>query len=430
MFVIKMKNFVIKSVMGGLGLLVSTGMMQGAESFTYWSMWNAGEPQQKVLERAIDAFQQETGIEVKVQWVGRDNLKKLSPTLNSAITAVDLVDGAQRNLRSILVSTQNASNLEEVYAAKIFHENQTIADVIPQKYTDLVRVDGYKWLVPYELITAGWWYNAALLPELEKQAPENWQDFIVLLDQLKARNIEPLALDGDISHFNLYYFAEIAVRHLGPGKLLEAVKDETGNALKDPAILATASQIEQLVTQGYFATNYNASKWPAMQHAWASNKAGLILNGPWVVSEAAGYAVDDFTPRFFAMPSMGEKSHASQEVSFIGFSIPQKAQNREAAQKFIAYFMGKKWLEAIAQETNNLVPRADIAVPQPLIAAKQATEDSLYVHNQFDGLIDWEADYTSKILSPLVNELIFGVKDAQTFQEELVKNTINYRRYN
>jgi len=429
MFAEKIKKHIITPIISSLGLLLCSGLAQ-AESFTYWSMWNAGEPQQKVLARAIDAFTAKTGIEVKVQWVGRDNLKKLSPTLNGAITPVDLVDGAQRNLRSILVSTDNARNLEDVYAMKIWQEDQTIGEVIAQKYTDLISMNGQKWLVPYELITAGWWYNAQLLPELEEKAPQNWADFIALINNLKAKNIEPIALDGDISHFNLYYFAEIGVRHLGAGNLLAAVRDETGEALKDPAILATARQIEQFVSQGYFASGYNANKWPAMQHAWAANKAGLILNGPWVVSEAQGYAADNFTPRFFPMPSVSEQSYATQEVSFIGFSVPQKAQNAEAAQKFISFFLAKEWLEAIANETNNLVPRADIGVPVELVAAKQATENAQFVHNQFDGLIDYEADYTNKILSPLVNELIFGVKDAQTFQEELVKNTINYRRFN
>ncbi|MBB6011762.1 raffinose/stachyose/melibiose transport system substrate-binding protein [Aquamicrobium lusatiense] len=407
------------------------GSAQAQESITYWSMWNSGEPQQKVIQKAIDSFTRDTGIDVKVQWIGRDNLKKLAPTLNSPVTPADLVDGAQRNVRAILVSTGSQSDLSPVFESEIPGEaGTTVASVFPDKYLDFITAEGAKWLVPYEVITSQWWYDAAFLPEVEKAPPKNWADFVAFLDKAKEKGVAPLALDGDISNFNLYYFAEIAVRHLGPGKLREAVADPTGEALKDPRILETAKQIEALVKGGYFAPGYNASKWPAMQQLWATNKAAVIFNGPWIVSETTTYAVPGFKPRSFPMPDVGEGAHQTQEVSFIGFAIPKKAANQEAAQKFISYFLAKDRLAGIATDAKNLTPRADIAVPDELAPAKQAIETSPEVHSQFDGLIDLDADYTGKVLIPLVNELIFGVKSAQEFQDALVENTVTYRRLN
>lgn len=408
-----------------------TGRAHAQDSITYWSMWNSGEPQQKVIQKAIDQFTEETGIGVKVQWIGRDNLKKLAPTLNSPVTPADLVDGAQRNIRAILVSTGNQTDLSPVYGAEIPGEaGKTVGSVIPEKYLQSITADGQKWLVPYEVITSQWWYDSAFLPDLEKAPPENWSDFVALLDKEKSKGAAPLALDGDISNFNLYYFAEIAVRHLGPSKLREAVADPTGEALKDPRILKTAEQIEALVKGSYFAPGYDASKWPAMQQLWATNKAALIFNGPWIVSETSSYAVPGFKPRSFPMPAVGEGSHQTQEVSFIGFAVPKKARNAEAAQKFIAYFLQKDRLAGIASEAKNLTPRTDIAVPDELAAAKQAIETSPEVHSQFDGLIDVDADYTNKVLIPLVNDLVFGVKSAKEFQDALVENTVTYRRLN
>jgi ABC-type glycerol-3-phosphate transport system substrate-binding protein len=417
-----------------LALAATAGMAGTAyaqESITYWSMWNSGEPQQKVIQRAIDQFTKDTGIAVKVQWIGRDNLKKLAPTLNSPVTPADLVDGAQRNVRAILVSTGNQTDLTPVYGAEIPGEaGKTVGSVIPEKYLQSITAGGQKWLVPYEVITSQWWYDAAFQPELDKAPPKTWADFTAFLGKTKAGGVAPLALDGDISNFNLYYFAEIAVRHLGPGKLREAVADKTGAALKDPRILKTAEQIEALVKAGFFAPGYNASKWPAMQQLWATNKAALIFNGPWLVSETSSYAVPGFKPRSFPMPAVGEGAHQTQEVSFIGFAVPKKARQGKAAEKFIAYFLEKERLSGIATEAKNLTPRADIAVPDELAAAKQAIETSPAVHSQFDGLIDMDADYTNKVLIPLVNELVFGVKDAKAFQNALVENTVTYRRLN
>lgn len=415
-------------------LLAATGMagLAHAEgSLTYWSMWSSGEPQQKVIQRAIDQFTKETGIAVNVQWIGRDNLRKLAPTLNSPVTPADLVDGAQRNVRSILVSTNNQTDLSPVYAAPIPGEaGNTVGGVIPEKFLQSVTIGEQKWLVPYEIITSQWWYDAALLPDVGQSPPRTWPDLIALLDRVKARGIAPIALDGDIGNFNLYYFTEIAVRYLGPGNLRKAVAYKTGEALKDARILKTAERIESLVKGGYFAPGYNASKWPAMQQRWATHNAALIFNGPWIVSETTSYAAPGFKPRSFPMPPVADGAHNTQEVSFIGFAIPKKAANGEAAQKFISYFLAKDRLSGIATESRNLTPRADIAVPDELADAKRVIESSPEVHSQFDGLIDVDADYTNKVLIPLVNDLIFGVKSAQAFQSSLVENTVTYRRLN
>lgn len=427
----KIRRRIALAITSLLAATSMSGLAYAQDTITYWSMWNRGEPQQKVIQQAIDQFTKDTGIVVKTQWVGRDNLKKLAPTLNSAVTPADLVDGAQRNVRSILVSTNNQTDLSPVYAAAIPGEpGNTVGGVIPEKFLQSVTTGGQKWLVPYEVITSQWWYDAAFLPEVEKSPPQTWADLITLLDSAKAKGVAPIALDGDIAHFNLYYFAEIAVRYLGPGKLRAAVADKTGEALKDPLILKTAEHIEELVKGGYFAPGYNASKWPAMQQRWATNKAAVIFNGPWIVSETASYTAPGFKPRSFPMPSVAEGAHQTQEVSFIGFAIPKKAANAEAAQKFISYFLAKDKLSGIATETRNLTPRADIAVPDELAQAKLAIESSPKIHSQFDGLIDVDADYTNKVLIPLINDLIFGVKSAQAFQSALVENTITYRRLN
>ena len=219
-----------------------------AEGFTYWSMWNAGEPQQKVLARAIEDFTKDTGVEVKVQWQGRDNLKKLAPALNSATPPADLVDGAQRNVKAVLVSTGSALDMNDAYRLPIPGESGTVGDVIPAAQLPAVTADGHVFLVPYEVISSLWWYDAAAMPGF--QAPKDWAAFTALLAARKAAGHAPIALDGDIATYHRYYFAEIAVRLLGPGKLLAAISDRSGAALKDPRILQAAQLLEGLVKSG------------------------------------------------------------------------------------------------------------------------------------------------------------------------------------
>ena len=57
----------------------------------YWSMWNETEPQGQTLSEAIKAYSNKTGVEVEVNWNGRDIRKTLQPALDGG-TAIDLFD--------------------------------------------------------------------------------------------------------------------------------------------------------------------------------------------------------------------------------------------------------------------------------------------------------------------------------------------------
>jgi len=62
------------------------------DGLVYWSMWEATEPQGMAIQAAIDAYTEETGIPVDVQFKGRTGIREgLKPAL-AAGTKIDLFD--------------------------------------------------------------------------------------------------------------------------------------------------------------------------------------------------------------------------------------------------------------------------------------------------------------------------------------------------
>ena len=62
------------------------------DALVYWSMWDAAEPQAQALSQSIEAFTQETGIAVDVQFKGRTGIREgLQPALDAG-TNIDLFD--------------------------------------------------------------------------------------------------------------------------------------------------------------------------------------------------------------------------------------------------------------------------------------------------------------------------------------------------
>ena len=76
----------------GCGGKDSGGGDKGGDKLVYWSMWSEEEPQAKVIKEAIAKYTKDTGVEVDVQFKGRNGQREgLEPALQ-AKQQIDLFD--------------------------------------------------------------------------------------------------------------------------------------------------------------------------------------------------------------------------------------------------------------------------------------------------------------------------------------------------
>ena len=406
------------------------GGSAAAGGLTYWSMWKQGEPQQQVLAAAIKSFTASTGIAVSVQWQGRDVLKKLLPALTGN-SVPDLVDQEAGPVQSSLVSLQQARDLADAYTEPIPGETgATIGSVIPQRYRALMSSANTLFMVPYELISSAFWFNATSLPAVAKTPPQNWQQFMSLLARQKAAGQAPLAVDGDIGFYNSYYTVYGLLRELGVGQVNALVADKTGASWDNPKVLDVATKIAALFSAGYFIKGYNGSKYPAIEQRWASGDADFYYAGTWTPSETKSYQTKNFVSDSFQFPSLGGPGDGSVETGMLGFAVPVKAKNYDQAKKFMAYVLAKKNLTGIATIADNLTPRDDIAAPDALSSVQQALKDAPSVHRPYDGIDADFANYTTAVFEPINNKLLFGQIQPQAWVSQLKAATIKYWKAN
>ncbi|MFE5242354.1 MULTISPECIES: ABC transporter substrate-binding protein [unclassified Streptomyces] len=405
----------------------STSGGGGSDSFTYWSMWKQNEPQARVLQAAIKEFTADTGIEVSVQWKGRQVVQQLAPTLNTANVPADLVDSADRFAYAQLHAVGQALDLTPLLDAAVPGESgNTVGSVVPAKYRDLTSTDGALWQMPYEVITSQIWYDGKTLPELADKPPATWDEFTDLLaSRRKDRGDGPIALDADIADYTALWTYHAVLRGLGPGAFGKAAQDKTGALLKADGFVDALSHVEKLVTAGDFASGYDGSKWPALQQKWAKGKSDFLLLGSFAPSETGPFAPTGFTYRSMPFPAFTEGGDTSQDISLIGFSIPKKARNSEAAQQFIAYFMAKKHLGKIASQAKNITPRADVPAPAELADAQKALVSGSVVKT-LDGVKETAADWYTKVFQPLNTKFITGHLDAKSFADQLADDSAAY----
>ncbi|AHH95504.1 ABC transporter substrate-binding protein [Kutzneria albida] len=405
------------------------------KQLTYWSMWTADEPQGKVLKHAIDCFGKQTGVKVDVQWLGRKFLtQNLAPALNTD-TVPDLFDQDVSQVKAAVVTPGGTQGVDEVLGMKVGEGDKTVKDVVPATFYDTPQnkdAAGHLVQIPYELIGNAWWYDKSQVPGFT--APKTTDELFALFDKAKSAGKAAVSQDGDINFYNAYYFTQLAQRFVGPGGLIKAASDKSGQSWKsDPGFLKAAQIVEKLAKGHYFVDGWDASKFPQIQQRWADGEASYLFVGSWAPSETREYLAKqgggkkiDYGSFQFPMPAGA--THDVVEQLPIGFSLTAKAKHPETAKAFMAYFLNSAILKGIPAVADNISSRPDLDVPADLKEVKAALDNTAKEHNIFmDGLDGaFGGKFVDSVFYPVDNDLLKGKLSAEQFVDQLAAKTADY----
>ncbi|MCM3657167.1 ABC transporter substrate-binding protein [Agromyces mediolanus] len=401
----------------------------GSEELVYWSMLTVDEPEVPILTAVFDEFEAETGITVNVQWQGRDVLQKVMAGMTTG-NVPDLTDQDNNRLQGLLANNGAARDLSGLYERTVQGEDVTIGELVGDKYDPLTKgEDGAYFMLPFTLQPYVWWYNGANVPSLTDGAPSDWAGMDALLGELKAEGRAPLALDADHTDYDRAMVATAIVRAVGPGKLLEAVEDPTGDAWDTPEMREAVELFVDWAEQGFYAEGYDSSKWPAIQTEWAQNKADLLFLGGWTPNETRGYAADDMAYRAFNFPAVEEGGDTAVPVALNGFAIPTKAKNPEAAEQFLAFLYAKDPMSRLTTETLSLTVRSDIEVPADLQDIRDIVDqNAIYgVNDQVPAVVP---NFDTTVFQPATQALVTGRLTTDEFIERMKTEQKQYWELN
>ncbi|ADK80876.1 ABC transporter substrate-binding protein [Sediminispirochaeta smaragdinae] len=417
-----------------LGSLYAGGTQEGASdgSIEYVSMWNAGEPQAIFMETMAKQFEEETGIKVDITFAGRDVLTKIRSRLLMQ-DAPDLIDQDFSELSGALLKDDNVlvEPLNDfLYKTEGPEGQKQMMDLFDEHLVKLYAKDDSIYFFPYEFITSGFFYDKTLFAEHGLASPENWKEFIDINQQLTSAGVPALALDGNISFYNAYYYYWALTRVMGPGHLKDAAADASGKVWDDPGYLSAARMVYELSAGGknFFQPGYAGSNYPAAQADWALNKSGSILCGTWIPSETKEQQVDGFEVGFYPFPEVsgGKGSSADVEAYLIGFAIPTGAKNIEGAKAFMKYISRKENAEKLAHDTINIAARRDASYPDLLTEVKPVVEHAENFHVSYDGAMQLYPEWFANVFYPADNDLVFGKITPEAFIARMKSETARY----
>jgi len=404
---------------------------EATQVIKYASMWTESEPQAMWLQSVFEAFEAETGIHVEASWVGRDVLTQMMTHLGSD-NCPDLIDQDVCELSGALLTEaeQLIMPIDDVLNGKGPEGQDTLMSVFNADILKMYEFNGANYFLPYNFITSGFFYNKTLWAEIGAEVPTTWDEFLAVSEKFTAAGV-PLCAQDNENMYNLYWLYWAVNRVAGPGKLLEASQDATGQAWLAPEMLKAAELVYEASQAGknVFEPNYAASLWPASQSDFALGNEGAILNGSWIPSELNNMVDDDHEWGFFPFPAVAggsEYGTGDMEGYVIGMSIPTNAKNVDLAKQLMVFMSKKEQAQGLSDNAFSMHCRTDVTMPEDLQDVQQYIDAATNWHPTYDLVAARASQYTADVLYLNNNQLLHGEVTPQEFIDNISAATIAF----
>ncbi len=394
----------------------------------YWSNWNEPEGQARVIKSWIEDFMSKNPqITIEAVWNGRQNQTLVRNALSTG-TQIDLIDANSDALLSGLVKEGQAYLLNDFLAQKALDQDVPIKEVFLPGIIDLYKQDDHAYLWPHIYNTVQFWYNKDIFEEAGVTPPNTWKEFLAVNDAILKAGYVPIAAEGDIASYQLYYFTYLVARAKAPGFLRSSVADKTGTTWRDPVYLDTARKIRELWNRGHIPAESVGYLWPAAQQTLAFGEAAMELCGSWLPIELADATGEDFRWGAFNFPAIegGEGAVDDLEATVISFMLPKTSKHYAEAFEFLRFIMTKENQQKMADESLVGVTRRDVQWAEAITDGARAAANATTVYRSTDGAIAENGEFVSNILRSNVRLLFVGKLTPEEFVEKMANDAAEY----
>lgn len=321
---------------------------------TYWSMWQNTEPQGKVLQEAVDAWSEETGASVNIEWKGRD-IKNILGAALEAEEEFDLYeDDYSRISKNWIEWTADLTDLAE---AAGYADNSYA--VFNDQATEWA---GYLPCVTEQPQVGGVYYNQDLFDEAGVEAPTTWAEFLDVCKALKDKGIQPMALDSAYASF---FFGYHLSRYIGEDATADLAVN--GGWSDNAGVAAAADSMIEFIKAGYLADGA-PDEYPNSQNKMGlSEDVAMVVCANYVTSEVNNNTGKELNWNLFNYPSVdGAAEGVDQTAAYAGansIAITKYSENQEAAFDLATYITSGEYDQKMA-DTAGQIP-ADPANTAP-----------------------------------------------------------------
>lgn len=293
----------------------------------------------------IEFFNQKKEMEGTIEEIIQD-FEKLHPDIDVQMTSVPDA-GTVLKTRMLSGDVPDVINLypqnidfQEWANAGYFYDmtGQDYLDNLKNQYADKYAINGKVYNVPLTANVSGIYYNKTKFEALGLKAPETWDEFVQLVDEIKAAGETPFAIAGTEGWtLNGYHQLSLITTTGSADAANEYLRYSQPNSISDDDILkADAAKLDLLADEGNQQANWKGASYNDAIVAFTSENALMTTNGSWALA-AMRQQEPTFEISTFAFPGEEPGQSATVGAGDFALSIAAETENLEAAETFVAY---------------------------------------------------------------------------------------------
>ena len=294
----------------------------------------------------IEFFNQKKEMEGTLEEIIQD-FEKSHPDIDVQMTSVPDA-GTVLKTRMLSGDVPDVINLypqnidfQEWANAGFFYDmtGQDYLDNLKNQYADKYAINGKVYNVPLTANVSGIYYNKTKFEALGLKAPETWDEFVQLVDDIKAAGETPFAIAGTEGWtLNGYHQLSLITTTGSADAANEYLRYSQPNSISsdDDILKADATKLDLLADEGNQQANWKGASYNDAIVAFTSEDALMTTNGSWALA-AMRQQEPTFEISTFAFPGQEPGQSATVGAGDFALSIAAETENLEAAETFVAY---------------------------------------------------------------------------------------------
>lgn len=276
--------------------------------------------------------------------------------------------------------------------------------------------------VPDGLDALGIWYHKDMFAENGWTIPDTYADFLALLQQIKDKGINPIAIGPRTTGSAGHLFGNMLQAASGTETIGKAIAGELDWA--DPSIALGAVRLRELVDQGFIDKEMAALDLDGAARLWFNKRAAMFVAGPWFTANARKAGYDLANAGFAPMPS---DSGVAKPTGGVGWSwmIPTNSKQPELAMKWIDFILSDAVMKRRAENAAStmLYPRAldGVNPPTPILTEIFASAANGVGYNPSVYLPASVLDTYFQVIQGLISAQITGEEGMAQIQAKMAE---------
>lgn len=294
----------------------------------------------------LEFYNQKKEMEGTLEEIIQD-FEKLHPDIDVQMTSVPDA-GTVLKTRMLSGDVPDVINLypqnidfQEWANAGFFYDmtGQDYLDNLKNQYADKYAINGKVYNVPLTANVSGIYYNKTKFEALGLKAPETWDEFVQLVDDIKAAGETPFAIAGTEGWtLNGYHQLSLITTTGSADAANEYLRYSQPNSISadDDILKADGAKLDLLADEGNQQANWKGASYNDAIVAFTSEDALMTTNGSWALA-AMRQQEPIFEISTFAFPGEEPGQSATVGAGDFALSIAAETENLEAAETFVAY---------------------------------------------------------------------------------------------